>query len=118
MRQLIEQHIVLASMLRTAPIIVEVNGEGGTSVAVAPALGSGLSSAPKPQDPEPAAVVAKTEPIPLPIARPQVAAAKLVAHAPKRVASPKTQSRPTPQLASSKTIWASRSKGRLQSRCI
>jgi D-alanyl-D-alanine carboxypeptidase len=103
MRQLIEQHIVLASTQRTAPIILELNGVGGTSVAVAPpALGSGLSSAPKPQDPEPAAVLANTEPVPLPMARPQVAAAKLVAHAPKRVASPKTQSHPAPQLASSK----------------
>jgi D-alanyl-D-alanine carboxypeptidase len=103
MRQLIEQHIVLASTQRTAPIILELNGVGGTSVAVAPpALGSGLSSAPKPQDPEPAAVLAMTEQVRLPMARPQVAAAKLVAHAPKRVASPKTQSHPAPQLASSK----------------
>ena len=103
MRQLIEQHIVLASTQRTAPILLELNGVGGTSVAVAPpALSSGLSSAPKPRDPEPAAVLAKTEPVPLPMGRPQVAAAKLVAHAPRRLASPKTQSRPAPQLASSK----------------
>jgi len=34
MRQLIEQHIVLASTQRTAPIILELNGVGGTSVAV------------------------------------------------------------------------------------
>ena len=79
MRQLIEQHIVLASTQRTAPIIVELNGE-----AAAP-------------------VVARTEPVPLPIARPEVATAKLAGQAPKRVASPKTQSRPVPQLASSKT---------------
>jgi D-alanyl-D-alanine carboxypeptidase len=104
MRQLIEQHIVLASTQRTAPIIVELNGEGGASVAVAPpALSSGVSNASKPQDPAPSSVLANTEPVPLPIARPQVAAAKLVAQAPKRVASPKTQSRPAPQLASSKT---------------
>jgi D-alanyl-D-alanine carboxypeptidase len=104
MRQLIEQHIVLASTQRTAPIIVELNGEAAAPVAMAPAvIRSDAPNTVKPQDPEPAPVVARSESIPLPIARPQLATAKLVAHAPKRVASPKTQSRPTPQLASSKT---------------
>jgi D-alanyl-D-alanine carboxypeptidase len=104
MRQLIEQNIVLASTQRTAPVIVEVNGEAVAPVAMAPtAVRSDAPNAAKPQDPEPASVVARTEPVPLPIARPQVAAAKLAAQAPKRVASPKTQSRPAPQLASSKT---------------
>jgi D-alanyl-D-alanine carboxypeptidase len=104
MRQLIEQHIVLASTQRTAPIIVELNGEAAAPIAMAPAaVRSDAPNAAKPQNPEPASVVARTEPVPLPIARPEVATAKLAGQAPKRVASPKTQSRPVPQLASSKT---------------
>jgi D-alanyl-D-alanine carboxypeptidase len=104
MRQLIEQHIVLASTQRTAPIIVELNGEAAAPIAMAPAaVRSDAPNAAKPQNPEPASVVARTEPVPLPIARPGVATAKLAGQAPKRVASPKTQSRPVPQLASSKT---------------
>jgi D-alanyl-D-alanine carboxypeptidase len=104
MRLLIEQHIVLASTQRTAPIIVELNGEAAAPIAMAPAaVRSDAPNAAKPQNPEPASVVARTEPVPLPIARPEVATAKLAGQAPKRVASPKTQSRPVPQLASSKT---------------
>jgi D-alanyl-D-alanine carboxypeptidase len=104
MRLLIEQHIVLASTQRTAPIIVELNGEAAAPIAMAPAaVRSDAPNAAKPQNPEPASVVARTEPVPLPIARPGVATAKLAGQAPKRVASPKTQSRPVPQLASSKT---------------
>jgi D-alanyl-D-alanine carboxypeptidase len=104
MRQLIEQHIMLASTKRTASMIVELNGDAAAPVAMAPAaVRSDAPNAVKSQDPEPAPVVARTEPVPLPIARPQLAVAKLVAQAPKRVASPKPQSRPAPQLASSKT---------------
>jgi len=98
MRQLIEAHILQASTQRTAPIIVEANGQENPHqdnahqgdalqdradvVAVAPAAeppAAGPSDA--------AAAGAKADPVPVP--RPRVQAAKLAARASKGAATPR-----------------------------
>jgi D-alanyl-D-alanine carboxypeptidase len=104
MRQLIEAHILQASTQRTAPIIVELNGQenphqenphqdnahqGGALqdhadvVAVAPATPDAEPSAAGPS--EAAAAGAKADPVPVP--RPRVQAARLAARASKRAAT-------------------------------
>jgi D-alanyl-D-alanine carboxypeptidase len=104
MRQLIEAHILQASTQRTAPIIVELNGQENSPqenphqdnahqgdalqdradvVAVAPATPDAKPSAAGPSDA--AAAGAKADPVPVP--RPRVQAAKLAARASKRAAT-------------------------------
>jgi D-alanyl-D-alanine carboxypeptidase len=104
MRQLIEAHILQASTQRTAPIIVELNGQenphqenphqdnahqGGALqdhadvVAVAPATPDAKPSAAGPSGA--AAAGAKADPVPVP--RPRVQAARLAARASKRAAT-------------------------------
>jgi D-alanyl-D-alanine carboxypeptidase len=104
MRQLIEAHISLASTQRTAPIIVEANGQENPHqenphqdnahqgdalqdradvVAVAPATPDAKPSAAGPSGA--AAAGAKADPVPVP--RPRVQATKLAARASKRAAT-------------------------------
>src|SRR5438309_6865325 len=101
MRQLIEAHISLASTQRTAPIIVEANGQENPHqenphqdnahqgdalqdhadvVAVGPA-----AEPPVARPSEAAAAGAKADPVPVP--RPRVQAARLAARASKRAAT-------------------------------
>ncbi len=104
MRQLIEAHISQASTQRTAPIIVEANGQENPHqenphqdnapqgdvlqdradvVAVAPATPDAEPSAAGPS--EAAAAGAKADPVPVP--RPRLQAARLPARASKRAAT-------------------------------
>ena len=104
MRQLIEAHILQASTQRTAPIIVELNGQESPHqenphqdnahqgdalqdradvVAVAPATPDAKPSAAGPSGA--AAAGAKADPVPVP--RPRVQAARLAARASKRAAT-------------------------------
>jgi D-alanyl-D-alanine carboxypeptidase len=104
MRQLIEAHILQASTQRTAPIIVEANGQENPHqenphqynahqgaalqdradvVAVAPATPDAEPSAAGPS--EAAAAGAKADPVPVP--RPRLQAARLPARASKRAAT-------------------------------
>jgi D-alanyl-D-alanine carboxypeptidase len=104
MRQLIEAHILQASTQRTAPIIVELNGQENPHqenphqdnahqgdalqdhadvVAVAPATPDAKPSAAGPSGA--AAAGAKADPVPVP--RPRVQAARLAARASKRAAT-------------------------------
>jgi len=89
MRQLIEAHILQASTQRTAPIIVELNGQENALqdhadvVAVAPATPDAKPSAAGPSGA--AAAGAKADPVPVP--RPRVQAARLAARASKRAAT-------------------------------
>jgi D-alanyl-D-alanine carboxypeptidase len=104
MRQLIEAHILQASTQRTAPIIVEANGQENPHqenphqnnahqgdalqdradvVAVAPATPDAEQSAAGPS--EAAAAGAKADPVPVP--RPRLQTARLPARASKRAAT-------------------------------
>jgi D-alanyl-D-alanine carboxypeptidase len=100
MRQLIEAHILQASTQRTAPILVEANGQddahqdnarqdGANVVAVAPATPNAGPSAAERAD----AAVASAKADPVPVPRPRLQAAKLPASASKQAAS--TQARAT-----------------------
>jgi D-alanyl-D-alanine carboxypeptidase len=118
MRQLIEAHILQASTQRTAPIIVEANGQENPHqenphqdnahqgddradvVAVAPA-----AEPPAARPSEAAVAGAKADPVPVP--RPRVQAAKLAARASKRAAStqaPATRARRTTAKASTRSV--------------
>jgi D-alanyl-D-alanine carboxypeptidase len=114
MRQLIEQHISQASTQRTAPIIVETNGQdsaqqdsaqqdsahrdsprqdGARVVAVAPAT------------PDAAVASAKADPVPVP--RPRLQAARLAATASKQAANaaaPRARPRRTTAKASTLSV--------------
>jgi D-alanyl-D-alanine carboxypeptidase len=99
MRQLIEAHILQASAQRTAPIIVEANGQhdahqdgahqdnarqdGANVVAVAPATPN--AEPPAAERADAAVASAKADPVPVP--RPRLQAAKLPASASKQAAS-------------------------------
>jgi D-alanyl-D-alanine carboxypeptidase len=96
MRQLIEAHILQASTQRTAPIIVEANGqenphqdnahEGGALQDHADVVAVGPAAEPPVARPsEAAAAGAKADPVPVP--RPRVQAARLAARASKRAAT-------------------------------
>ena len=94
MRQLIEAHISHASTQRTAPIIVEANGQDGAHqgnarqdganvVAVAPATPN--AEPPADERSDAAGASAKADPVPVP--RPRLQAARVPARASKQVAS-------------------------------
>jgi D-alanyl-D-alanine carboxypeptidase len=99
MRQLIEAHILQASTQRTAPILVEANGQdsahqdgahqdnarqdGANVVAVAPATPN--AEPPAAERADAAVASAKADPVPVP--RPRLQAAKLPASASKQAAS-------------------------------
>ncbi|HEX4827455.1 MAG TPA: D-alanyl-D-alanine carboxypeptidase family protein, partial [Xanthobacteraceae bacterium] len=94
MRQLIEAHISHASTQRTAPIIVEANGQDGAHqgnarqdaanvVAVAPATPNAEPPAAERSD----AAVASAKADPVPVPRPRLQAARVPARASKQVAS-------------------------------
>ena len=99
MRQLIEAHILQASTQRTAPIIVEANGQEtpyqdnahrgdalqdrANVVAVAPATPNAEPPAAEPSDA--AAAGAKVDPVPVP--RPRLQIARLSARASKQAAT-------------------------------
>src|SRR5262249_29972328 len=99
MRQLIEAHILQASTQRTAPIIVEANGQDGAHqdgahqdnarqdganvVAVAPATPN--AEPPPAERADAAAASAKADPVPVP--RPRLQAANLPAGASRQAAS-------------------------------
>src|SRR5262249_56159841 len=100
MRQLIEAHILQASTQRTAPIIVEANGQEtpyqdnahrgdalqdrANVVAVAPATPNAAPPAAERSDA--AAAGAKVDPVPVP--RPRLQTARLSARAPIHPATP------------------------------
>ena len=99
MRQLIEAHILQASTQRTAPIMVEANGQDGAHqdgahqdnarpdganvVAVSPATPN--AEPPAAERADAAVASAKADPVPVP--RPRLQAAKLPASASKQAAS-------------------------------
>jgi len=99
MRQLIEAHILQASTQRTAPIMVEANGQddahqdgahqdnarpdGANVVAVSPATPN--AEPPAAERADAAVASAKADPVPVP--RPRLQAAKLPASASKQAAS-------------------------------
>jgi D-alanyl-D-alanine carboxypeptidase len=89
MRQLIEDHISQASTQRTAPIIVEANGEDGAHQGsayvgvVAPATRN--AEAPTGESFDAALARAKTDPVPIP--KPRIQAAKRPANTSKQAAS-------------------------------
>src|SRR5262244_3533034 len=89
MRQLIEAHILQASTQRTAPILVEANGQDSAHRQGAPATPN--AELPAAERADAAAASAKVDPVPVP--RPRLQAAKLPASASKQAAS--TQARPT-----------------------
>jgi len=91
MRQLIEAHILQASTQRTAPIVVEANGQDGAHqdnarqdgahvVAVAPAT----ANVEPPADERSDAAVASAKADPVPVPRPRLQAARVPARASKR----------------------------------
>src|SRR5437899_2843875 len=101
MRQLIEEHIVRAATLRTAPMIAEATGmeSDGAAQASAPSA-IARASAPAPAsaspaiamgDTDPAAATTKVEPVPVP--RPRVQTAKLAARTTKQAANTKAPPR-------------------------
>jgi D-alanyl-D-alanine carboxypeptidase len=100
MRQLIEEHIVRAAALRTAPMIAEATGmesdgaaPGGAPVAaraIAPAPAS-ASPAVAMGDTEAATATAKSEPVPVP--RPRVQTAKLASQTTKQATNTKVPPR-------------------------
>jgi D-alanyl-D-alanine carboxypeptidase len=121
MRQLIEAHILQASTQRTAPIVVEANGQENPHqenphqdnahqgdalqdradvVAVAPA-----AEPPAARPSEGAVAGAKADPVPIP--KPRVQAARLAARASKQVArtqAPATRARRTTAKASTLSV--------------
>jgi D-alanyl-D-alanine carboxypeptidase len=94
MRQLIEEHIVRAALLRTAPVVAEINDgaeqESPRVLAVAPA-------APKPPSAtgEGDAGAAEMQADPVPIPRPRVLAATGAANGSKQAANTKAATRAT-----------------------
>jgi D-alanyl-D-alanine carboxypeptidase len=94
MRQLIEEHIVRGSTLRTAPIVAEVHDpaqqESPRVLAVAPAAPK--AAATPMGDSEAAAAEAKADAVPIP--RPRVSAAKPAANPPTLAASTKAARTP------------------------
>ena len=100
MRQLIEEHLVRAATLRTAPIVAEATGtesngaaQGGVpraAGAIAPAPAS-ASPAVAMGDTEAATATAKFESVPVP--RPRVQTAKLAPHTTKQTANSKAPPR-------------------------
>ena len=102
MRQLIEEHLVRAATLRTAPIVAEATGtesdgaaQGGApraagAVAAAPATGG---TAVAMGDSETSAASVKVESVPVP--RPRVQTAKLAPHTTKQAANTKAPTRAT-----------------------
>ena len=108
MRQLIEDHISLASTQRTVPIVVETNGQHGTDEDRAPVLASFAArnaEAPAGERFDATLAPAKADPIPLP--RPRVQAAERPANPAKQAASTRAKpNRPlqlTPNNASTVT---------------
>ena len=101
MRQLIEEHIVRAALVRTAPVVAELNDdaeqEGPRVLAVAPA--------PKPATAmgEGDAGVAEMKADPVPIPRPRVLAAKGAAGGSKQAANTKAPTRATRLTAKAST---------------
>ena len=101
MRQLIEEHIVRAANLRTAPMIAEATGmesdgaaQGGAPPAVVPAIAPAPASASPAVamgDTDAAAATSKVEPVPIP--RPRVQTAKLAPHTTKQAANTKAPPR-------------------------
>jgi D-alanyl-D-alanine carboxypeptidase len=98
MRQLIEAHISQASTQRTAPIVVEANGQDGAHQdnahedgmqdrAHVVAVASATAKAEPPAGERSDAAVASAKADPVPVPRPRLQAAKLRAGASKRVAS-------------------------------
>jgi D-alanyl-D-alanine carboxypeptidase len=101
MRQLIEEHIVRAALVRTVPVAAEINdgtdGESPPVLAVAPA-------ASKPDamgEGDTGAAEAKAEAVPLP--RPRVSAATVEANGSKQVGNTKSRTRATRLTAKAST---------------
>ena len=100
MRQLIEEHIMRAATLRTAPLIAEATGmeSDGASQDSAPVAARAVAPAPASASPavamgdsEASAASGKVEPVPVP--RPRVQTAKLAAQTTKHAASSKAPPR-------------------------
>src|SRR5258707_894927 len=101
MRQLIEEHIVRAANLRTAPMIAEATGmesDGAAQGGAPPAVARAIAPAPASASPavamgdtDAAAATSKVEPVPIP--RPRVQTAKLAPHTTKQAANTKAPPR-------------------------
>ncbi len=101
MRQLIEEHIVRAANLRTAPMIAEATGmesDGAAQGGAPPAVARAIAPAPASASPavamgdtDAAAATTKVEPVPVP--RPRVQTAKLAPHTTKQAANTKAPPR-------------------------
>jgi D-alanyl-D-alanine carboxypeptidase len=101
MRQLIEEHIVRAATLRTAPMIAEATGMESDGAAQGPApraAGGAVAAAPATAstavamgDSEASAASMKVEPVPVP--RPRMQTAKLAAQTTKQAANTKAPPR-------------------------
>jgi D-alanyl-D-alanine carboxypeptidase len=101
MRQLIEEHIVRAANLRTAPMIAEATGmesDGAAQGSAPPAVVRAIAPAPASASPavamgdtDAAAATSKVEPVPIP--RPRVQTAKLAPHTTKQAANTKAPPR-------------------------
>ena len=100
MRQLIEEHIMRAATLRTAPLIAKATGmeSDGASQDSAPVAARAVAPAPASASPavamgdsEASAASGKVEPVPVP--RPRVQTAKLAAQTTKHAASSKAPPR-------------------------
>jgi hypothetical protein len=94
MRQLIEEHIVRAALVRTAPLIAEINDgaeqESRPVLAIAPAASKPASAT---GEGDAGAAEAKAEAVPLP--RPRVLAATGGANGSKQAANTKAPTRAT-----------------------
>ena len=94
MRQLIEEHIVRATLVRTAPVIAEINDgaeqESPPVLAVAPAAPKPVSAT---GEDDAGAAKAKADAVPLP--RPRVLAATIGANDSKQAANTKARTRAT-----------------------
>jgi D-alanyl-D-alanine carboxypeptidase len=94
MRQLIEEHIVRAALVRTAPVVAEINDgteqESPPVLAVAPAA---PKQAPATGEGDASAAEAKAEAVPIP--KPRVLAATGEANGSKRAANTKAPTRAT-----------------------
>ena len=100
MRQLIEEHIMRAATLRTAPLITEATGmeSDGSSEDSAPVAARAVAAAPAGASPavamgdtDAAALTTKVEPVPVP--RPRVQTAKLAPQTTKHAANTKAPPR-------------------------
>jgi D-alanyl-D-alanine carboxypeptidase len=89
MRQLIEEHIIRAALVRTAPVVAEINDgtdeESPPVLAVAPALSKPSAMG----EGDAGAAEAKADPVPIP--RPRVLAATIGANGSKQAANAKAR---------------------------